>query len=83
MHQKLQLLNCCIKRAQEGDVNANGNSSEEEFFDCSEGEGAEDQLPWDRPVGRLNRLENATLKSGVPLYVPRTQVDMKLLKKMR
>ncbi|CAG9566628.1 unnamed protein product [Danaus chrysippus] len=73
LHQKLQLLNCCIKRAQEGDVNANGNSSEEEFFDCSEGEGAEDQLPWDRPVGRLNRLENATLKSGVPLYVPRTQ----------
>ncbi|XP_039764806.1 rab3 GTPase-activating protein catalytic subunit [Pararge aegeria] len=71
LHQKLQLLNCCIKRAQEG--SAAGYSSEEEFFDCSEDEGTEEQLPWDRPVGRLNRLDNTTLKNGAPLYIPRTQ----------
>ncbi|XP_045767476.1 rab3 GTPase-activating protein catalytic subunit-like isoform X1 [Maniola jurtina] len=72
LHQKLQLLNCCIKRAQEGS-GAAGYSSDEEFFDCSEDEGAEDQLPWDRPVGRLHRLDNITMKNGAPLYVPRTQ----------
>ncbi|XP_026487586.1 rab3 GTPase-activating protein catalytic subunit [Vanessa tameamea] len=73
LHQKLQLLNCCIKKAQEGSSNATGNSSEEEFFDCSDEEGADDQLPWDRPVGRLKRLDDATLKNGAPLYIPRTQ----------
>ncbi|XP_021206878.2 rab3 GTPase-activating protein catalytic subunit isoform X2 [Bombyx mori] len=73
LHQKLQLLNCCIKRTIEGNVNTTGHSSEEEFFDCSEGEGAEEQPPWDRPVGRLHRLGEATLKNGAPLYVPRTQ----------
>lgn len=73
LHQKLQLLNCCIKRVAEGAANGAGNSSDEEFYDCSEGEG-EDQLPWDRPVGRLQRLTDATLKSGTPLYIPRTQV---------
>lgn len=73
LHQKLQLLNCCIKRTMEGNVNTTGHSSEEEFFDCSEGEGAEEQPPWDRPVGRLHRLGEATLKNGAPLYVPRTQ----------
>lgn len=57
-----------------GSSSIGGNSSEDEFFDCSEGEGNEDQLPWDRPVGRLNRLGDATLKNGAPLYVPKTQV---------
>lgn len=74
LHQKLQLLNCCIKRALEGTGSFAGNSSEDEFYDCSEEEGGEDQPPWDRPVGRLQRLENATLKNGTPLYVPCTQV---------
>ncbi|XP_053599638.1 rab3 GTPase-activating protein catalytic subunit [Plodia interpunctella] len=77
LHQKLQLLNCCIKRAQEGTgsetVNSKGNSSEDEFYDCSDGDDAEDQPLWDRPVGRLHRLGEATLKNGAPLYVPRTQ----------
>ncbi|XP_063617409.1 rab3 GTPase-activating protein catalytic subunit [Cydia splendana] len=72
LHQKLQLLNCCIQRSQESG-GAPGNSSEDEFYDCSEGEGADSQLPWDRPVGRLKRLEDATLKNGAPLYIPRTQ----------
>lgn len=74
LHQKLQLLNCCIKRAQEGSASALGNSSDEEFFDCTDDEATDDQLPWDRPVGRLSRLEDATLKNGAPLYIPRTQV---------
>ncbi|XP_041980268.1 rab3 GTPase-activating protein catalytic subunit [Aricia agestis] len=73
LHQKLQLLNCCIQRAKDGRETQVGNSSEDEFYDCSENEGAEEQLPWDRPVGRLHRLENATLKNGAPLYVPCTQ----------
>ncbi|XP_028155802.1 rab3 GTPase-activating protein catalytic subunit isoform X2 [Ostrinia furnacalis] len=73
LHQKLQLLNCCIKRALEGSGSFAGNSSEDEFYDCSEGEGGEEQPPWDRPVGRLQRLEDATLKNGTPLYVPCTQ----------
>ncbi|XP_038211262.1 rab3 GTPase-activating protein catalytic subunit [Zerene cesonia] len=72
LHQKLQLLNCCIKKAVENTTALPGTSSEEEFFDCSDDED-EEQLPWNRPVGRLNRLENATLKNGAPLYVPRTQ----------
>ncbi|XP_026726866.1 rab3 GTPase-activating protein catalytic subunit [Trichoplusia ni] len=72
LHQKLQLLNCCIKRAQENTGSVAGNSSEDEFFDCSEGEN-EVHLPWDRPVGRLTRFGDATLKSGSPLYIPRTQ----------
>ncbi|CAB3230597.1 unnamed protein product [Arctia plantaginis] len=72
LHQKLQLLNCCIKKALEGNGSLAGNSSEDEFFDCSEGEN-EDQLPWDRPVGRLSRFGDAVMKNGAPLYVPRTQ----------
>ncbi|XP_072937011.1 rab3 GTPase-activating protein catalytic subunit [Epargyreus clarus] len=73
LHQKLQLLNCCIKRALESKGSVVANSSDDEFFDCSDEETTEDQLPWDRPVGRLSRLENATLKNGAPLYIPRTQ----------
>lgn len=73
LHQKLQLLNCCIKRALDGTGSVAGNSSEDEFFDCSEGENDE-QLPWDRPVGRLSKFGDATLKNGAPLYIPRTQV---------
>lgn len=72
LHQKLQLLNCCIKRALDGTGSVAGNSSEDEFFDCSEGENDE-QLPWDRPVGRLSKFGDATLKNGAPLYIPRTQ----------
>ncbi|KAL4712908.1 hypothetical protein ACJJTC_011978 [Scirpophaga incertulas] len=73
LHQKLQLLNCCIARAAEGSSIFAGNSSEDEFYDCSESESTEEQPPWDRPVGRLHRLEDASLKNGAPLYVPRTQ----------
>ncbi|XP_026757234.2 rab3 GTPase-activating protein catalytic subunit [Galleria mellonella] len=73
LHQKLQLLNCCIKRAQDGTGSLTGTSSDDEYFDCSEDEDGDEQLPWNRPVGRLHRLGDATLKSGAPLYVPRTQ----------
>ncbi|KAM3964856.1 RAB3 GTPase activating protein subunit 1 [Aphomia sociella] len=73
LHQKLQLLNCCIKRAQDGTGNVTGTSSEDEFYDCSEEEDGEEHLPWNKPVGRLHRLGDATLKTGAPLYVPQTQ----------
>ncbi|XP_045512075.1 rab3 GTPase-activating protein catalytic subunit isoform X2 [Pieris brassicae] len=75
LHQKLQLLNCCIKRALENSNTGLGNSSEEEFFDCTDDEDNDEQVnePWNRPAGRLSRLEDATLKNGAPLYVPRTQ----------
>ncbi|CAG4997892.1 unnamed protein product [Parnassius apollo] len=62
----------CI-RVLQGNGGVGGNSSEDEFYDCSEGEGGEEQPPWDRPVGRLSRLGNETLKNGAPLYIPRTQ----------
>lgn len=78
LHQKLQLLNCCIKRALDGKNSVTGNSSEDEFFDCSEGEGEETPI-WDRPVGRLERLGEAMLKNGAPLYVPRTQVCITIM----
>ncbi|XP_030025082.2 rab3 GTPase-activating protein catalytic subunit [Manduca sexta] len=73
LHQKLQLLNCCIKRALEGSSSFAGNSSEDEFFDCTDDEDGEEQPLWDRPAGRLNRLGEAMLKNGAPLFVPRTQ----------
>ncbi|CAK1544186.1 unnamed protein product [Leptosia nina] len=72
LHQKLQLLNCCIKRALESSNTLSENSSEEEFFDCLDDEDADDTA-WNRPTGRLSRLENATLKNGAPLYIPKTQ----------
>lgn len=74
LHQKLQLLNCCIRRVNDTASTNVGSSSDDEFFDCSDGEGTEEQMLWDRPVGRLYLLEGATLKNGAPLYVPRTQV---------
>ncbi|KAJ0182057.1 hypothetical protein K1T71_002779 [Dendrolimus kikuchii] len=73
LHQKLQLLNCCINRALENIGSLTGNSSEDEFFDCSDDEVIEDQPLWDRPAGRLNKLGDACLKNGEPLYVPKTQ----------
>ncbi|KPI94634.1 Rab3 GTPase-activating protein catalytic subunit [Papilio xuthus] len=76
LHQKLQLLNCCVRRVSQGSGGGGGiagNSSEDEFYDCSESEAVEEPLPWDRPVGRLTRLGNETLKNGAPLFVPRTQ----------
>lgn len=62
-----------MERAQAAGA-APGDSSDDEFYDCSEGEG-DAPPPWDRPVGRLKRLDDATLKNGAPLYVPRTQVN--------
>lgn len=75
LHQKLQLLNSCIRKSLEGKISLPGNSSEDEFFDCSEGENDE-HPPWDRPVGRLSRFGDAIMKNGSPLYIPRTQVCM-------
>ncbi|CAG9784198.1 unnamed protein product [Diatraea saccharalis] len=72
LHQKLQLLNCCIQRV-DSSTNQGGNSSDDEFYDCSDDDGTDDLPPWDKPVGRLHRLDNATLKNGAPLYVPQTQ----------
>lgn len=70
LHQKLQLLNCCIEKAREGSGGGGGgNSSEDEFYDCS------DEDSGDAPAGRLERLPDATLKCGGALYVPVTQVQ--------
>lgn len=87
LHQKIQMLNCCIKKKlerQELEKNSNKqrvedksskkNESEEEddqFFDC------EDEETQITPEGRLKKFGDLTLlnKPNEPIYVPITQVS--------
>lgn len=84
LNQKLQMLNCCIERklARENHSSqltydsAEGSSSEEEFFECSEKLDENNKKPfiWDQPVGRLSKfMDIRLLKTGDPLYIPLTQ----------
>ncbi|XP_065162898.1 rab3 GTPase-activating protein catalytic subunit [Atheta coriaria] len=89
LHQKLQMLNCCIERKKsresaivdkEFESFDEGNSSEEEFFDADDEQLSEEQksrqryLPWNQPVGRLGKFESMKLiKTGNQLYIPITQ----------
>ncbi|XP_044266890.1 rab3 GTPase-activating protein catalytic subunit [Tribolium madens] len=86
LHQKLQMLNCCIERKQTRENtatnfdSAEGSSTdEEEFFDCAdkpeeETKKKEKYSLWNQPVGRLGKFNNLKLlKTGDPLYIPITQ----------
>ena len=89
LHQKIQMLNCCIRKkidrqsyenAQQDDQQQksppDNDDDEEQFYDC------DDQLDEEgvpaksvAPEGRLKKFENLTLlnKPKEPLYVPITQ----------
>ena len=87
LHQKIQMLNCCIKKKidrqsletpkqplKEDEDNNDEEEDDEQFFDC------DDELevipkPRNVPEGRLKKFENLTLfkKSSEFLYVPITQ----------
>lgn len=80
LHQKIQMLNCCIKKKLEREKmveepeqkemeNLKSNSDEDEFFDC------EDEQPV-MAEGRLKKFGDLNLlkKPSESLYVPKTQV---------
>ncbi|RZC35527.1 Rab3-GTPase cat domain containing protein [Asbolus verrucosus] len=86
LHQKLQMLNCCIERKETREnssanfESAEGSSTdEEEFFDCAdkpeeESRRKEKYSLWNQPVGRLGKFNNLRLlKTGDYLYIPVTQ----------
>lgn len=77
LHQKLQMLNCCIerKKAREqkefsaarsdpDDLNSSEAESDDEFYDCDVDK-EEDSHPkhslWNKPVGRLSKHGNLKL----------------------
>lgn len=83
LHQKIQLLNCCIKKrlerqqfetSQEAANDDATDDSEDQFFDCEE---EDDQAPQEstKPEGRLKKAGDMTLlnKPNEPMYVPVTQ----------
>lgn len=80
LHQKVQMLNCCIRKrlerkAYENAMAAKSTSSaagdsEEEFFDCDDDE--------NQFEGRLKKCANLTLLNNPnePIYIPVTQVSL-------
>lgn len=83
LHQKIQMLNCCIKKKIEREKmekepeqkeidSLKNNSDEDEFFDC------EDEQPV-MAEGRFKKFGDLNLlnKPSEPLYVPKTQVKIK------
>nr|XP_022900950.1 rab3 GTPase-activating protein catalytic subunit [Onthophagus taurus] len=89
LHQKLQMLNCCIERksARESEASklfesareeASSSTDDEEFFECNiDDEPVKKKhsySSWNQPVGRLGKFEDLKLiKTGEPLYIPITQ----------
>ncbi|XP_076749790.1 RAB3 GTPase activating protein subunit 1 [Xylocopa sonorina] len=98
LHQKLQMMNCCIekKKAREElahksqsldtDDFETAESDEEEFFECTSEEPANEDdsttrtqtkakhLLWNKPAGRLAKHPSLKLiQTGDPLYLPVTQ----------
>ncbi|XP_044750751.1 rab3 GTPase-activating protein catalytic subunit [Coccinella septempunctata] len=80
LHQKLQMLNCCIERKKSREDSqkeldfdsAEGSSSDEEFFDCAEK--PVEEVKKMQPVGRLGKYEGLKLiETGEFLYIPITQ----------
>lgn len=81
LHQKIQMLNCCIQKRIERRAFEETNSfvkknleeeSDDEFFDCEDSENSSNNLP----DGRLKKFENLTLlnNSNSKIYIPITQV---------
>ncbi|KAG0715159.1 Rab3 GTPase-activating protein catalytic subunit [Chionoecetes opilio] len=83
LHQKLQMLNCCINRRKAREVSSSSKSSnedaddEDEFYECDEDMEEEEKSSrssWDKPVGRIKRCaKQRLLKTNEPLYIPFTQ----------
>ncbi|XP_029166828.1 rab3 GTPase-activating protein catalytic subunit [Nylanderia fulva] len=98
LHQKLQMMNCCIARKKAREENAHRSlsmeiddveeteSEEEEFFECSSEELANEEISstrmqlkakhllWNKPTGRLAKHPSLRLiQTGDPLYLPVTQ----------
>ncbi|XP_011173080.1 rab3 GTPase-activating protein catalytic subunit [Solenopsis invicta] len=99
LHQKLQMMNCCITRKKAREENAHRSQSmeiddgvleteseDEEFFECTSEELANEEvlstkpqlkakhLLWNKPAGRLAKHPSLRLiQSGDPLYLPITQ----------
>lgn len=75
LHQKLQMINCCIERKVYREIavtnqTKESDESEDEFFDCDETVDEESFTP----VGRLSQHGSLKLiNTGQPLYVPETQ----------
>lgn len=80
LHQKVQMLNCCIRKRLERKAYENAMASkstssaaadsEEEFFDCDDDE--------NQFEGRLKKCANLTLLNNPnePIYIPVTQVSI-------
>ncbi|XP_068973563.1 rab3 GTPase-activating protein catalytic subunit isoform X1 [Bombus flavifrons] len=98
LHQKLQMMNCCIEKkkareemahkSQSADTDEfeTAESEEEEFFECTSEEPANEDdsssraqqkathLLWNKPAGRLAKHPSLKLiQTGDPLYLPITQ----------
>ncbi|KAK7068094.1 Rab3 GTPase-activating protein catalytic subunit [Halocaridina rubra] len=84
LHQKLQMLNCCITRRQAREKSLSKSEIEEvedddEFYECEEEMEDEERSVnsrsvWDKPEGRLKRCgQLRLLKTNEPLYIPYTQ----------
>ncbi|KAK8737776.1 hypothetical protein OTU49_004235 [Cherax quadricarinatus] len=84
LHQKLQMLNCCIirRRAREQSLSKSSNDEvdeEDEFYECEEEMEEEEKSngtrsSWDKPEGRLKRCGKLRLiKTNEQLFVPFTQ----------
>lgn len=80
LHQKLQLLNCCIERKRTREESprdidfdsAEGSSSEDEYFDCADK--PVEEIKRIQPVGRLSKFQGLKLiETGDFLYIPITQ----------
>ena len=88
LHQKIQMLNCCIRKRLErqelelsnsksGSGGAADEDEEDEFYDCDEDESEKAFNENSKPEGRLKRFSDLFLlkKPNEPLYVPITQVN--------
>ena len=82
LHQKLQMLNCCIKKrierqkqdtCQAKKTNESEEDEEDNFYDCED-----EQSQLAQPEGRLKKFGNLTLlkRPSEALYVPITQVKL-------
>ena len=82
LHQKLQMLNCCIRKrverqayeTKQSQVNETNDDEEDEFFDCDDDLDSNVQKS-KSPEGRLKKFENLTLlnRPSEFMYVPCTQ----------
>ncbi len=81
LHQKLQMLNCCIEQKIKRESKQNevkNNDSDDEFYDCNEEQSNDDNnepIISSKPEGRLSKCGDLKLLNNElePLYIPITQ----------